>query len=108
MQVAAIRGLHNRLTLRLQDLQACQVLLSRDRPLGGTLHSQADHTPVTIQKPSPAAKLPDFLADQLQPPPLYIGGDLHKPKLSGHRLPKSETPRETRTSSYAGCVAFCC
>ncbi len=72
------------------------------------MQSQADRTQVTSQNTSPAAKLPYSPADQLQPPPLCIGGDLHKPKLSGHRHPKSKTARQTRTSSYAACVAFCC
>ena len=69
---------------------------------------QADRTQVTSQSTSPAAKLLDSLADQLQPPPLCIVGDLHKPELSDHRLPKPNTTRKIRTSSYAGCAAVCC
>jgi hypothetical protein len=57
-----------------------------------TLYSQADRTQVTSQSTSPSAKLPNSRADQLQPPPLCIGGDLHRPKLSGHRLPQNERP----------------
>ena len=47
----------------------------------GTLYSQADRTQVTSQSTSPAAKLLDSPADQLQPPPLCIVGDLHKPNF---------------------------
>lgn len=86
----------------------CVVQPRQTSGFAGTLHSQADHTQVTSQSTPPAAKLLYSPADQLQPPPLCIGGDLHKPKLSGHRHPKPKTARQTRTSSYAACVAFCC